>query len=79
MPIITMWAPTSARLRLGVVEAARAGSSSNVVSPPSRSLARRHVDLDVELAELGLEVRVGDRLERLGVLQRRVAARRRRG
>ena len=34
---------------------------------------RRHVDLHVELAELGLEVRVGDRLERAGVDHRRVA------
>ena len=39
MPIITMWAPTSADLLLGVVEAVRAGVSSNVVSPPSRSRA----------------------------------------
>ena len=36
-------------------------------------LGRRHVDLDVELAELGLEGGVGDRRQRLGVLQRRVA------
>ena len=67
-----MWAPTaadfsSASLRL------RRRLSSNVVSPPSRSLAGGDVDLDVELPELGLEVRVGDRLQRLGVLQRRVA------
>ena len=33
----------------------------------------RHVDLHVELAELGLEVRFGDRLERAGVDHRRVA------
>nr|BFE71046.1 hypothetical protein GCM10020092_043470 [Actinoplanes digitatis] len=34
--------------------------------------ARRDVDLDVELAQLGLEVGVGDRLEYLGVAHRRV-------
>jgi hypothetical protein len=34
--------------------------------------ARRHVDLDVELAELGLEVRVGDRRQRLGVAHGRI-------
>ena len=38
-----------------------------------REQARRDVDLDVELAELGLEVRVGDRLEHLGVAHRGVA------
>src|SRR6185437_1295608 len=32
-----------------------------------------HVDLDVELAELGLEVGVADRIEHRGVAQRRVA------
>jgi hypothetical protein len=36
-------------------------------------LARRDVDLDVELAELGLEQRVGDRVQHLGVLHRRIA------
>jgi hypothetical protein len=39
----------------------------------ARQRARRHVDLDVELAELGLEVRVGDRGEYLLVAHHRVA------
>ena len=59
------------RLGLGVVEAA----AQAVLEGREAALAqpgRRHVDLDVELTELGLEVGVGDRLERLGVLQRRV-------
>ena len=73
IPIITMWAPTVGRLLLGVVEAAPQGVLERR-QPALAQLGRRHVDLDVELAELGLEVRVGDRLQRLGVLQRRVAA-----
>ena len=40
---------------------------------PTLAQGRRgDVDLDVELAELGLEVRLGDRLQHLGVLERRV-------
>ena len=72
MPIITMWAPTSddfgsASLRL---------SRSVLLERREPALAqprRRHVDLDVELPELGDELRVGDRRQRLGVLQRGVA------
>ena len=67
-----MWAPTADGLLLGVVEAA----PQRVLEgrqPTLVELGRRHVDLDVELPELGLEVGVRDRLERLGVLQRRVA------
>ena len=69
---MTWWAPTlepfssaslSERRRL-VLELREAALAE---------LGRRHVDLDVELAELGLEVRVGDGLEDLGVLQGRVA------
>ena len=60
-------------LRLGVVEAVAQGVLERG-QPALAELGRRHVDLDVELAELGLEVGVGDRLQRLGVLQRRVAA-----
>ena len=42
---------------------------------PTRAQGRRgHVDLDVELAELGLEVRLRDPLQHLGVLERWVPA-----
>ena len=58
---------SSASLRL------RRRLSSKRLEPALAQLGRRHVDLDVELAELGLEVGVGDRRERLGVLERRVA------
>jgi hypothetical protein len=61
----------AARVLLGVVEAGpqRALEVGVLVAgqPP-----RRHVDLDVELAELGLEVGVGDRAQDLGVAHRRV-------
>ena len=60
------------RLGLGVVEAA-AQVGLERRQPALAKLGRRHVDLDVELPQLGLERRVGDRGQRLGVLQRRVA------
>ena len=60
------------RLALGVVEA-RPGVPLELRKHPALEQARRHVDLDVELAELGLERRVGDRLERGRVDQRGVA------
>ena len=63
-------------LLLGVVERA-AQAVLELREAPLAQLGRRHVDLDVELAELGLEVRVGDGLEDLGVLQGRVARARR--
>ena len=59
-------------LLLGVVERAPQALLERR-QPTLAQLGRREVDLDVELAELGLEVGVGDRLEHLGVLQRRVA------
>ena len=58
-------------LGLGVVEAAPQVRLERR-QPALAQLGRRHVDLDVELAQLGLEVRVGDGGQRLGVLQRRV-------
>jgi len=60
------------RLGLGVVE----GATQAVLEGAEPTLTQpggRHVDLDVELAQLGLEGRVGDRLEHLGVLQRGVS------
>ena len=72
IPIITWWAPTLERLLLGVVERA-AQALLEGRQAALAELGRRHVDLDVELAELGLEVGVGDGLEHLGVLQGRVA------
>jgi hypothetical protein len=60
------------RLGLRIVEAA-AQVRLERREPALAELRRRHVDLDVELPELGLERRVGDRRQRLGVLQRRVA------
>ena len=71
MPIMIIRAPTSrafssawfrlrANLRLELLEAAL------------EQLPRRDVDLQVELAELGDEVRVGDRVEHRSVLQRRL-------
>ena len=65
-------APAAERV-LGVVEAgAQVAVSSSTAFVPA-STARRHVDLDVELAEFGLEVVVGDRVEHVGVAHRRVA------
>jgi hypothetical protein len=61
-----------ARPGLGLIQAGT-DAVLEVAEPTLLEPLRRHVDLEVELAELGLEVRVGDRLERLGVLQRRVA------
>jgi hypothetical protein len=58
MPIMTMWAPT-VRARASAVFAAE--------------LPGLDVDLHVELPELGLEVGVRDRVQHLGVAQRRVA------
>ena len=60
-------------LGLGVVEAVAQGVLERG-QPVLAELGRGDVDLDVELAELGLEVRARDRLERLGVLQGGVAA-----
>ena len=60
------------RLGLGVVEAA-AQHLLEGAQPTLAEPGRRDVDLDVELAELGLERRVGDRGQRLGALERRVA------
>ena len=53
MPIITMWAPTSDDLLLGVVEAAPQRLLEGG-QPALAQLGRRDVDLEVELAELGL-------------------------
>ena len=61
-----------ARALLGAVEAAAHGLLELGGDAPLEQ-PRRDVDLDVELAELGLEVGVGDRLERAGVHHRRVA------
>ena len=60
------------RLGLGAVEVA-AQQLLELLEPALTELDRRHVDLDVEQAELGLEGGVGDGRQRLGVLQRRVA------
>jgi hypothetical protein len=60
------------RLGLGVVEAVP-DALLELGEPAVLELLGRDVDLEVELAELGLEVGVGDRLERLEVLQCRVA------
>ncbi len=69
---MTRWAPTFAdrssasfRLRLRLC--------SKVDKPTVAKHLRRHVDLDVELTQLGLEVGVGDGGQDLGVLQRRIA------
>ena len=59
-------------LGLGLVEAVSQGLLEGG-QPALAQPGGRHVDLDVELPELGLELRVRDRGQRLGVLQRRVA------
>ena len=71
IPIITWWAPTLEAFSSASLKAAQA--LLELREAALTELGRRHVDLDVELAELGLEVRVGDGLEDLGVLQGRVA------
>ena len=70
--MIIMCAPDRARPLLGAVEAA-ADRLLELREDAIGERARRHVDLDVELADLGLEVRVRDRLERTRVDQRRIA------
>ncbi|MEJ7755603.1 MAG: hypothetical protein WKF83_03995 [Nocardioidaceae bacterium] len=69
---MSMCAPTVAALAAGFVEvgADRALEGGQAVVLQA---SRWHVDLDVELTELGLEVLVGDRLKGLGVLQGRIA------
>ena len=67
-----MCAPDRARPLLGVVEAAP-GVAFQVAEDAAAQQPRRDVDLDVELAKLGLEARVGDRLQRGGVDQRGIA------
>ena len=67
--MIIMCAPTvrawsSASLRLARALALELGEHLALEQP------RRHVDLDVELPQLGLERRIGDRLERGRVDQR---------
>ena len=61
------------RLGLRAVEVA-AQQLLELLEPTLAQLDRWHVDLDVEQAQLGLEGGVGDGGERLGALQRRVAA-----
>ena len=61
-----------ARVLLGAVEA-RPHLAFELGEHPILEQAGRDVDLDVELAQLGLEVGVGDRLEGLGVDHGRVA------
>ena len=72
MPTITMWAPTSRAFSSAALRLART-FASKLDDPVIGQPARRDVDLEVELAELGHEVGIGDRLEHLGVLHRRVA------
>ena len=48
---------------------------SNAVRPSPAQLARRYVDLDVELTELGHEIRVGDLTQYGGVAHHRIADR----
>ena len=67
-----MCAPTVRARVLGVVEAG-AGVALELGEHGALEQPRRDVDLDVELPELGLEARVGDRLERGRVDQRRIA------
>ena len=69
MPIITMWAWTSLDLLSAWLRLVRR-SSSKPETPRESEPAGQHVDLEVELRQLGLEERVGDRLQRLGALQR---------
>ena len=59
-----------ARALLGMVQAAAHGLLE-LAEDPVGELARRDVDLDVELPELGLEVGIGDRLEDGRIGQRR--------
>jgi hypothetical protein len=61
-----------ARSLLGMVEA-RTGVPLEVGEHAVGEQSRGDVDLDVELPELGLEVRVGDRFEHGGVGHRRLA------
>ena len=70
MIIMCAWAFCG--LLLGVVEVAPDGLLELGEHRPLE-LARRDVDLDVELRELGLEVVVGDQLEHVRVRERRVA------
>ena len=72
IPISIMCAPAVFARSSAVLRLARTDSSSSVITSPPSSRGCE-VDLDVELAELGLEVGVGDRLERRGVDHRRVA------
>ena len=59
------------RVRLGVVEAGPQATFEVGVLLAGEP-ARRHVDLDVELAQLGLEVGIGDRAQHLGVAHGRI-------
>ena len=70
--MIIMCARAFCGLLLGVVEVAPDGLLE-LGEHRALELARRDVDLDVELRELGLEVVVGDQLEHVRVRQRRVA------
>jgi hypothetical protein len=69
MPMIIMCAPAVRERSSAWLRLARMDSSSSAKTG-RRELPRRDVDLDVELPELGLEVRIGDRLEDRGVGQR---------
>jgi hypothetical protein len=60
------------RALLGAVEAAADGRLQ-LGEDVSLERAGRHVDLDVELTDLGLEVRVGNCLQRAHVGHRRIA------
>ena len=64
--MIIMCAPTRAGSLLGVVEA-RARVALQIGEHAAAEQPRGDVDLEVELPELGLEARVGDRLEHGGV------------
>ncbi|GAA2647084.1 hypothetical protein Adu01nite_18780 [Paractinoplanes durhamensis] len=63
--------PDRAGVLLRVVEAGPQGALEIGVLVAGQP-ARRHVDLDVVLTQLGLEVGVGDRAEHLGVAHGRV-------
>ncbi|GIF26899.1 hypothetical protein Ate02nite_96290 [Paractinoplanes tereljensis] len=56
---------------LGAVEAGPQGALEVGVLVAGQAPGR-HVDLDVELTQLGLEVRIGDRAEHLGVAHGRI-------
>ncbi len=70
--MIMMRASKSAAFALACSSEVRSSSSTSVKQSPM-SLRGGSVELDVELAQLGLEVRRGQRVEHLRVERHRIA------